>query len=133
LTHFGNRIRPSVAPQMQGFLQGSGGGESVFLKKPAWQRKLPGTGRQLPDISAIADPQTGAIVVETDPATGVPTWFTVGGISLATPIFSAIWALADEAAGESSPSASAGSRERPGCAAGERRVGSRKLARLYDI
>ena len=101
LTQFGNRLRPSVTPLMQGFLQGSGGGESVFLKKPAWQRKLPGTGRQLPDISALADPQTGAIVVETDPATGVPTWFTVGGTSLATPIFSAIWALADEAAGES--------------------------------
>jgi len=101
LTQFGNRIRPSVTPQMVGFLQGSGGGESVFLKKPDWQRKLPGTGRQLPDVSAIADPQTGAIIVETDPDTGVPTWFVVGGTSLATPIFSAIWSLADEAAGES--------------------------------
>ena len=101
LTQFGNRIRPSVTPEMQGFLQGSGGGESVFLKKPDWQRKLPGTGRQQPDVPAIADPQTGAIVVETNLDTGVPTWGTVGGTSLATPIFSAIWALADEAAGES--------------------------------
>jgi hypothetical protein len=56
--------------------------------------------RQLPDVLAIADPQTGAIVIETDPNTGVPTWFTVGGTSLATPIFSAIWAMADQAAGE---------------------------------
>lgn len=101
LTQFGTRIRPSVEPGIKGFLQGSGGGESVFLKKPVWQRKLPGTGRQLPDISALADPQTGAIVVETNLDTGVPTWFTVGGTSLATPIFSAIWALVDEAAGES--------------------------------
>jgi len=101
LTQLGNRIRPAVAPIEVGFLQGSGGGESVFLKKPDWQRKLPGKGRQLPDISALGDPQTGAIMVETDPDTGAPTWFTVGGTSLATPIFSAIWALADEAAGES--------------------------------
>ncbi len=101
LTQFGNRIRPAPVPVMPGFLQGSGGGESVFLKKPAWQRKLPGKGRQLPDISALADPQTGAIVVITDPSNGLPTWLVVGGTSLATPIFSAIWALADEAAGES--------------------------------
>ncbi|MBC7663454.1 MAG: hypothetical protein H7276_06590 [Caulobacter sp.] len=33
--------------------------------------------------------------------TGAQTWATIGGTSLATPIFSAIWALADEAAGES--------------------------------
>ena len=101
LTQFGNRIRPSPTPTMPGFLQGSGGGESAYLKKPAWQRQLPGKGRQAPDISALGDPQTGAIIVFTDPDSGVPVWLTVGGTSLATPIFSAIWALADEAAGES--------------------------------
>ena len=49
----GQHIRPFHQPNIAGFLQGSGGGESVFLKKPRWQRKLPGTGRQLPDISAL--------------------------------------------------------------------------------
>jgi subtilase family serine protease len=101
LTQLGQRIRPLHVPDQVGFRQGSGGGESVFLPKPAWQRKLIGTGRQLPDISALADPQTGAIVVMTDPTSGNPSWLVVGGTSLATPMFSAIWALADEAAGES--------------------------------
>jgi subtilase family serine protease len=101
LAQLGRRISPFHFPNEAGFLQGSGGGESVFLKKPHYQHRLPGTGRQLPDISALADPQTGAIVAQTDPSTGDPVWFVVGGTSLATPMFSAIWALADQAAGES--------------------------------
>jgi subtilase family serine protease len=48
----------------------------------------------------VADPQTGAICVMTD-GTGAQQFFVVGGTSLATPVFSAIWALADQAAGES--------------------------------
>jgi subtilase family serine protease len=75
--------------------QGGGGGESVFLEKPSFQKQLPGVGRQTPDVSALADPETGAIIV-----TGSQV-VVIGGTSLATPIFSAIWALADEAAGQS--------------------------------
>ena len=101
LTQLGQRIRPFHVPNQVGFLQGSGGGESVYLAKPSWQRKLHGTGRQLPDISALGDPQTGAIVVITDPGSGTPVWGVVGGTSLATPMFSAIWAIADQVAGES--------------------------------
>ena len=101
VTQLGQVRSPFHNPNIQGFVQGSGGGESVFLKKPSYQRRLPGKGRQLPDISALADPQTGAIVVQTDPASGTPVWSVVGGTSLATPMFSAIWALADQAAGES--------------------------------
>jgi subtilase family serine protease len=101
LTQLGQVRSPFHNPGQVGFLQGSGGGESVFLKKPSFQRHLPGTGRQLPDISALADPQTGAIVAITDPANGALVWTVVGGTSLATPMFSAIWALADQAAGES--------------------------------
>ncbi|HVJ51831.1 MAG TPA: S53 family peptidase [Aliidongia sp.] len=87
-------------PFFDGFIQGTGGGESVYLEKPAFQRSLPGTGRQLPDVSAIADPQTGAIIVAPD-ANNEPEFGVIGGTSLATPVFSAIWALADQAAGES--------------------------------
>ena len=101
LAQLGQIHHPLRIPTVPGFLQGSGGGESVFLEKPRYQRHLPGTGRQLPDVSALADPQTGAIVVETNPGTGLPEYFVVGGTSLATPMFSAIWALADQAAGES--------------------------------
>jgi subtilase family serine protease len=92
---------PQNPPFKTGFAQGSGGGESVYLEKPAFQRALPGTGRQLPDVSAVGDPQTGAIVVVPDPLTGGSAFTVIGGTSLATPVFSAIWALADQAAGES--------------------------------
>lgn len=87
---------PAIAPV---FYFGSGGGESVFLTKPDYQRQLPGFGRQLPDISALADPQTGVIIVQTD-SSGTQQWSVIGGTSLATPLFSAIWTLADQAAGE---------------------------------
>ena len=55
-------------------------------------------------MSYLADPQTGVIVVQTVPASedGNGTeFFVVGGTSLATPMFAAMWVLADEAAGES--------------------------------
>ncbi len=91
----------SFPPTFQGFNQGGGGGESVYLTKPHYQHALVGVGRLLPDVSAIADPQTGAIIVApsgdgTETVEGV-----VGGTSLSSPVFSGIWALADQAAGES--------------------------------
>jgi subtilase family serine protease len=85
-------------PQPQPFFGGSGGGESVFFPKPSWQKALPGTGRQTPDVSALADPYTGVPIVVTE--NGVqglePGW---GGTSLACPIFTAFWAIADQKAG----------------------------------
>ena len=81
-------------PFQVGFLGGSGGGESTFITKPTWQAMLPGSGRQQPDISAFADPHTGALIVSKGAVT------TAGGTSLATPVFSAIWALADQQAGK---------------------------------
>ena len=100
VTQLGLIRTPLKIPNIHGFVQGGGGGESTFIDKPGFQWALPGQGRQLPDISALADPQTGAIFVESD-STGTSYWSVVGGTSLATPIFSAIWALADQAAGTS--------------------------------
>ena len=89
----------SVPPVPGGFEQGGGGGESAYLQKPHWQRALPGTGRQLPDVSAVADPFTGALIV-TPSYDGTQTLIEViGGTSLSSPVFSGIWALADQAAG----------------------------------
>jgi subtilase family serine protease len=82
-------------PQVGGFNGGSGGGESGFIAKPSWQSKLPGTGRQQPDISAVADPFTGVVVF----ADGYVE--AVGGTSAAAPIVSGMWALADQMAGKS--------------------------------
>jgi subtilase family serine protease len=89
-------------PLFQGTV-GSGGGESGLYPKPSWQKTLPGTGRQTPDISAIADDLTGVPVLVTlpDPNSGIPTraWHVVGGTSLSCPVFSGIWALAAQKAG----------------------------------
>jgi subtilase family serine protease len=82
-------------PLARGFYGGSGGGDSGFIAKPSWQSKLSGAGRHEPDISAVADPFTGAIIFANGDVE------TVGGTSLAAPVFSGMWALADEVAGQS--------------------------------
>jgi len=84
-----------VDPPFQYFFGGSGGGESVFFAKPSWQKSLPGHGRQVPDVSALADPYTGFAIIYTD--SGVQyAQAGIGGTSLASPIFTAIWAIADQ-------------------------------------
>lgn len=77
---------------------GAGGGESVFFAKPSWQSKLPGTGRQTPDISALADPNTGFPEIVT--AGGVQEVTIIGGTSLSCPLFSGIWSIANQKAGK---------------------------------
>lgn len=85
-------------PEPQPFWGGAGGGESIYFAKPSWQKGLPGTGRQTPDVSALADPYTGVPIVVTDNGQQVLA-AGVGGTSLACPIFTAFWALADQKAG----------------------------------
>lgn len=77
------------------FYAGAGGGESLFYAKPSWQKALPGTGRQVPDVSALADPFTGFGIIYTSEGVqyAAPGY---GGTSLASPIFTAIWAIADQ-------------------------------------
>jgi subtilase family serine protease len=72
------------------------GGESGFFTKPAYQAALPCSGRCVPDISALADPLTGGLVVVTDPATGQQVATSAGGTGLSAAIFSGIWALANQ-------------------------------------
>ena len=80
---------------------GSGGGESGFFAKPYFQSKLPGQGRQLPDISWLADPYTGAyIAISENFVTPELEYESIGGTSLACPMFSALWAIANQAAGQ---------------------------------
>jgi subtilase family serine protease len=95
-------------PYSFGFYAGGGGGPSMCavqsngvcvsgFPKPAFQRKLAGTVRQIPDISWLADPFTGAVVYITEPGFYPPQlWTTIGGTSLACPMFSALWAIANQ-------------------------------------
>jgi subtilase family serine protease len=87
-------------PAQQPFFGGSGGGESLYFPKPSWQASLPGAGRQVPDISALADPYTGVpIVLTANGVQGVQVGW--GGTSLASPIITALWAIAEQYAGHS--------------------------------
>ena len=92
---------PTVPPLGIGFNGGAGGGASTVFPKPAFQSSVPGDFRQTPDIAMVADPQTGLeIIVTPDSVPGHPQAVAVfGGTSLSTPMFSAMWALANQAAG----------------------------------
>lgn len=88
---------PPVFPIPFGFQGGAGGGSSVTFAKPDFQSKIPGNTRQVPDIAMLADPQTGAEVIQT---VGGETFVEViGGTSLATPMFSGVMAVASQKAG----------------------------------
>jgi len=94
-----------------GFYAGSGGGASncavqdsnydclAGFPKPSFQKKLPGKYRQLPDISWLADPFTGVPILISVPGQ-IPeqVWQVYGGTSVACPMFSALWAIANEEA-----------------------------------
>ncbi len=92
---------PTIPPLFFGFQSGSGGGTSAVYSKPSYQRRVPGKFRQVPDISMNADPETGnEIIVTPDSVPGNPQFVEVfGGTSLSCPMFSALWAIANQAAG----------------------------------
>ena len=101
LTRLANPISthssPVIPPLIFGFQDGAGGGTSADFAKPAFQSGLPGNARLVPDISMLADPQTGAELIET--FNGVTEVGVIGGTSLATPLFSAVMAIASQKAG----------------------------------
>jgi subtilase family serine protease len=81
---------------------GSGGGASAIFAKPAYQKGLKGPARLLPDISWLADPFTGAVIAISEPFSYPELTYQVyGGTSLACPMFSALWAIANQEAGAS--------------------------------
>jgi subtilase family serine protease len=94
---------PTIPLLFFGFQEGSGGGNSVVYAKPKFQKGHTTAGvtfRQVPDISMDADPQTGVeIIVTPDSVPGHEQFVTVvGGTSLSCPMFSAFWAIANQAA-----------------------------------
>ncbi|HTX62995.1 MAG TPA: S53 family peptidase [Acidimicrobiales bacterium] len=79
--------------------QGTGGGISQVWQQPCWQ-KAPGTGnfsgatpgRQVPDVAAVADPNTGLGVY----VLGSTKQTELGGTSLAAPLWAGFTALIDQ-------------------------------------
>lgn len=106
---------------------GSGGGVSSFVPRPFYQEGIHGiqntqahqtlldysqsppvpvatlpagfAGRNLPDISLNADPETGYIIVYTSDQTGFGVASYYGGTSFAAPQFNGVTALYDQAVG----------------------------------
>lgn len=97
----GNIYDPPRPYNFYGFYGGSGGGPSAYFAKPAFQKVLvPGKYRQVPDIAWLADPFTGVALVITNPnQLPAQIWEVIGGTSLSTPMFSALWAIANQEAG----------------------------------
>ena len=94
-----NGNAPSDPPLNQNFLYGGGGGESNVYAAPSFQRGLGYPRRVVPDISWLADPYTGVEIVETVDAAGDQSIAVIGGTSLASPMFTALWGLAAQRAG----------------------------------
>ncbi|MFH8571210.1 protease pro-enzyme activation domain-containing protein [Streptomyces sp. NPDC017993] len=92
------------------FTSGAGGGTSRTVAQPYYQRgvvpdglaKAGGAGamRTVPDISAVADPNTGFLVGQTqtlpDGSLGYDE-YRIGGTSLAAPVIAGVQALAQQA------------------------------------
>lgn len=102
-------------PPIGEFFGGSGGGPSncvtkaTHLRRPVCtggfpkpgyqQASVPGKFRQLPDVSWLADPFTGAVILISIPGHNPEQVFqVVGGTNLAAPMFSALWAIANQEA-----------------------------------
>ena len=64
----------------------AGDGCSAFQTKPAWQTDAGCAGRTVGDVSAVADPETGVRVYDTNPGFAKKGWIVVGGTSAASPI-----------------------------------------------
>lgn len=87
---------PQDPPTREGFLFGATGGNSNVYAKPSWQKGTGQPRRALPDVSWLADPYTGVEIVQT--ISGTPYVEVIGGTSLACPMFSGIWAIANQKA-----------------------------------
>jgi len=95
------------------FTSGAGGGTSKTVAEPYYQKGIvpdalatansADGNRVVPDIAAIADPNTGFLVGQTqtlpDGKTQAYDEYRIGGTSLAAPVIAAVQALAQEAHG----------------------------------
>ncbi len=71
---------------------GGGGGISTQFTRPSYQTGtgVSGTNREVPDVSADADPATGYSVYCTVSAAGCSGWLSVGGTSAAAPLWAGV-------------------------------------------
>jgi subtilase family serine protease len=89
---------------------GGGSGCSTVISAQSWQTSAGnwaaigcGSGRGMADVSADADPNTGAAVYDTY---GQGGWLVVGGTSLSSPLIASVYALANNVANWNYPAQS---------------------------
>ncbi|MFE3271099.1 carboxypeptidase regulatory-like domain-containing protein [Streptomyces sp. NPDC059215] len=70
---------------------GAGSGCSQYEPKPDFQNDTECTNRTVADVSALADPETGAAVYQTYGGSG---WTVIGGTSASAPIIAGVYAQA---------------------------------------
>jgi subtilase family serine protease len=80
--------------QAESVWNGAGSGCSAFELKPSFQHDSGCSRRTIADVSADADPNTGAAVYDSVRYQGRKGWFQVGGTSLAAPLIAGVYALA---------------------------------------
>ena len=78
---------------------GSGSGCSAYDAQPSWQSSLKNITatcghRDIADVSAVADPNTGVAVYDGYTYQGQSGWLVFGGTSVASPIIASVYALA---------------------------------------
>ena len=81
------------------FGAGGGGGISAVWPLPTYQNGIGGASasqRNVPDVSLDADPDTGYVIYFSDPTAPSQPWTVVGGTSVASPIWAAFTALANQ-------------------------------------
>jgi subtilase family serine protease len=87
-----------------GWLYGGGGGISRLFSVPPWQQPVAGsaTGRVVPDVSMIGDPNTGFLEGQTQsfPDGNYYDEYRIGGTSVSSPLFAGYMAVADQLAGQ---------------------------------
>jgi subtilase family serine protease len=90
---------------------GAGSGCSAYEQKPSWQHDAGCARRTVADVSAVADPNTGVAVYDSNcnffqqlVGQCFKGWGVVGGTSASAPIVGGVYALAGNAASTSYPS-----------------------------
>ena len=92
-----------ASPLPGSFNGGGGGGVSRIFAQPSYQAAAVGSasGRLVPDISALADPNTGLLVGQTQAFSNGTYYdeYRIGGTSVAAPLTAGIAAVANQVAG----------------------------------
>jgi subtilase family serine protease len=84
------------------FNGGGGGGVSTVFAQPSYQKVVgSASGRLVPDISALADPNTGLLVGQTQAFSNGTYYdeYRIGGTSVAAPLTAGMAAVANQLAG----------------------------------